>query len=1478
MGSEESPVEWPVNKVRETFIKFFKDKGHVYWEPSPVVPVNDPSLLFANAGRSGPAILSVDLNRPSPRANRMRLQSMNQYKPIFLGTVDRNTSLGKLTRACNSQKCIRAGRKHNDLDDVGKDTYHHTFFEMLRNWSFGDYFKNEAIEWAWELLTTVYKLPTDRIYVTYFGGDKKLGLQADNEARDIWLKYLPAKRVLPFGCKDNFWEMGDEGPCGPCSEIHFDRVGGRDGAKLNGLEDGSLVSLHSKHDTGMGLERLTSILQNKLSNYDTDVFIPIFEAIYETIKKVDGVRQYRGKIESEDEGEVDKAYRVVADHIRTLSFAIADGSRPGNKDRQYVLRHILRRAVYYGTNVLKAKYGFLNGLVKVVVDVMGDVYPELKQEEMHIKNIIAEEEKSFEKTLSRGKKMFDKAADAVKDQGKNILSGQASLLQLISDFVMLLVLDAFILYGTYGYPLLLIQEMAAKEKLIVDVDLGPLSGKGPRVIVSADESNLPRITSLKCVLTQEHLDAICAKYFVPEEVHPQLPSPDATMHERPTGKVGMYTRFFDYANYRIPFSTFFMSVLTHFRISFSQLSVFWSAKVSHFEILCRVCNIEPNVSLFRYFYTHNYKNGWFGFTKHPNVRACYSKNLDSVKNWNDHFFWVDEFVVPANARFSWFSGSNIVKDRAPAPSEYNTEHINTLIAQASPFLRFPEEFLCWVGISRNYLLNKDTYPRFEYENGEEMDLNAFIRTADPHKVRVVERARAKNERPIVTVAKHRTVTLLPTSVVRSSGELSASVEREFVGDASVGDGGDQGFDSIGGQGNVEPTVPVTEPVETEIPVPKRSKKKRATRESERMPAASHQPKRLRADYGTTGGYATRGKSPSVLNKLLQDSRLMVEQGVPALPTLPFITSSVTASPLEEGGDHTDSTTGAKSADPEVDSLVRSAAPIMTEATTVATTVAIPANISKDKSVPHPSVFGSSSSSEKTGRTLSLFTGRSGSGFDAGSIRVEEAMGASLEETYVPEWTVTRGFELNDGRLCANMIDHFTPPAFFKTVRGIEHEQLFIEFNVSAARNLSLSSEVRMRAEYNILEKRKWRSLGEEKDILLEAKDKEIEDLKFQLLKANEESADVAQLRAQLKVTGLESTIAEKDHELSDLGASSSSLKSQNQSLVNQVHELETSSADLREKLEMYEGSLKQLKEFQDNLMGPLRTRLVEIDADFTRCCMRFQESFHPHLLNVVAGRRWLLTHGMKLLVVKCLNSNEYMEALGHAFGRAIEKGMQEGLAAGIEHGQAGICLTDLEAYIPSAEDNFNSAIRDLRDRNFPLLQELSNKKDANTWDIINLLRLDDVVAETVGMTDLQPDVSQLMVPVHHKHDRVVIGSQALSIALDIFCGRVEKMERNLIERLPFLKDVFVSIDDPLSTEALIEPPVEVPATNVLSTVVIAPHTDPSVSIEDYDNPDLVDVVPENATLGSEGVEEIDASARGDLTFSQLDDEARDAVL
>ncbi|XP_047107863.1 alanine--tRNA ligase, cytoplasmic [Schistocerca piceifrons] len=431
-------------EIRTTFLKFFiEKKGHQYVHSSSTIPLDDPTLLFANAG-------------------------MNQFKPIFLGNVDPNSEMSKWVRATNTQKCIRAGGKHNDLDDVGKDVYHHTFFEMLGNWSFGDYFKKEICTWAWELLTTVYNLPADRLYVTYFGGDTAAGLAPDEECRQIWINLgVPPSHVLPGSMKDNFWEMGETGPCGPCSELHFDRIGGRDAAHLvnqddpdvleiwnlvfiqyNRESDGSLKPLPKKHiDCGMGLERLVSVIQQKRSNYDTDLFVPLFDAI----QKGTGARPYSGKVGTDDIDGIDMAYRVLADHARTLTIALADGGHPDNTGRGYVLRRILRRAVRYATEKLNAKPRFFASLVHTVVDLLGETFPEVKSDPQSIIDIINEEEEQFLKTLSRGRNLLNRTVDKL-DNSK-VVPGDV----------------AWRLYDTYGFPVDLTQLMCEEKGLVVDM-------------------------------------------------------------------------------------------------------------------------------------------------------------------------------------------------------------------------------------------------------------------------------------------------------------------------------------------------------------------------------------------------------------------------------------------------------------------------------------------------------------------------------------------------------------------------------------------------------------------------------------------------------------------------------------------------------------------------------------------------------------------------------------------------------------------------------------------------------------------------------------------------------------------------------------------------------------------------------------------------------------------------------------------------
>ncbi|MDT8324619.1 MAG: alanine--tRNA ligase, partial [Bacteroidota bacterium] len=413
-------------EIRQSFLDFFRGKDHRIVDSAPVVPHDDPTLLFTNAG-------------------------MNQFKDVFLGAGTR-----EYTRAADTQKCIRVSGKHNDLEEVGRDTYHHTFFEMLGNWSFGDYYKREAISWAWELLTVVWKLPKQRLHATVY--------REDDEAFSLWteLTDIDPSHVHRFGEKDNFWEMGETGPCGPCSEIHIDLTENGDGGKLvnadspevmeiwnlvfiqyNRDADGTLHPLPMTHvDTGMGFERICAVLQGKKSNYDTDVFMPVINRIAEVTGQ-----SYAG-----DATQI--AMRVIADHVRMLTFSIADGAMPGPDGRGYVLRRILRRAARFGRNLGIRRDPFLWKVVATLADIMGDVFPEIVENRAVIEKVIRAEEESFNATLDRGLEIFEEIAARTKSVGAHTIPGE----------------DVFRLYDTFGFPLDLTNLLAEERGLRIDSD------------------------------------------------------------------------------------------------------------------------------------------------------------------------------------------------------------------------------------------------------------------------------------------------------------------------------------------------------------------------------------------------------------------------------------------------------------------------------------------------------------------------------------------------------------------------------------------------------------------------------------------------------------------------------------------------------------------------------------------------------------------------------------------------------------------------------------------------------------------------------------------------------------------------------------------------------------------------------------------------------------------------------------------------
>ncbi|GJR24697.1 hypothetical protein Tco_0973224 [Tanacetum coccineum] len=885
---------------------------------------------------------------------------------------------------------------------------------------------------------------------------------------------------------------------------------------------------------------------------------------------------------------------------------------------------------------------------------------------------------------------------------------------------------------------------------------------------------------------------------IPDDVLPQLPSPNQTIHEMPAEKIGVYTRFFEYANFRLPLSTFLVNVLMYYRINLSQLSVISAAKVSHFEILCHVHSIEPTFGLFCCFYVNSKNKGRMSFSKRPDSDAvCYTKPLDSLKHWNDHLFWVDSFACSTS--FPWHTDKNVSRDPFPKPTEFNADDYTVFVAHPASFWKFSEPFLCLVGMSRNYTLDEDTYPK--------MDLSTFIQVADPTKVKVGEN--------------------------RLFDEGGSADQRDS--------------DAGGGQDAETELVTGVKIIDAE---------------------------NLRVDHISFSGAATGGKSSSVLKELLASSILNVESGVEAVATLPLVTSSVSATLERESGAPTDSITelnlrtigpserfvissdsshhsSTNAAEALIDSFIRSVAPppVMTETTITTNIASIPSVLAPETgtkviSLVHASMFHDS---ESTGTVRPDAAGSSHVPRKVLSMGSREINSETLHEVFVPQWNVSNELLLDDHDASREFIDRLALSVLFAQIREMDYHHLFMEFTVGTARQACLNAE---------------------------ARDAEVESLKAQLLPKETEAAEVARLRAQVsaaeatekiradeidalkqrnvaleseknsvdrKVTELQSSVSAKDLELKDLNVVVSSLKSQNDGLVDQVHALETTCSSLRDKVLGYERLKEQIEEFQDAQMSIVNDKVAKLDADLLEMALHLEEKFYPHLLNTISGRRWLLTRGVKLAVVKCLNSQEYLTALGFAISRAIKKGMQDGLSADIDHRKAGRGLEDVVAYNPAVEVDYNSALPRIREVDFPLLAELSAHKDASTVDIMNLLRLESPLADALGMSDLQPDVEQLTLPIHRPEDQVVLGETALLFALSVAHSRVKRIRENVVAQRSTLIDVWVPLVDPLSAQNLIgaaststSVPTAIVSTTALSTTFASASFVPPITTDDYE--------------------------------------------
>ncbi|GJQ98516.1 hypothetical protein Tco_0009655 [Tanacetum coccineum] len=861
------------------------------------------------------------------------------------------------------------------------------------------------------------------------------------------------------------------------------------------------------------------------------------------------------------------------------------------------------------------------------------------------------------------------------------------------------------------------------------------------------------------IMTQEMVDSFCEAFYIPAGVHPMAPGRDKTIIQFSAGKVGVYTRIFDYCGYRIPFTKFFMAVLKYFRIHISQLSPFGAARVSHFEVLTRVLNLAPSVTVFRAFYTRSYSDGLFLL---PSALPQLRPALQNLR-------------TPLKAGLIIFSGLILV----PFPFPLLESH-------KAPFRRYPECFLCQVGLSKYYPFDDNSYPAYEYSNGSDMGLLDFIQTANPRKVRAVEVQKGADQ---VTLLESTKDCFMPLVIPAAGGSSSAAAAEvpvpteERQEDVAPEDAylnlADPDEDAIAVRQGEERVVSEQ---------PKKVKRRRLVKQSDALPA-----KKLRTDHPSLAS-GTGGKTLANLEQIMPEGSHLLAREQPVAPSV--------VPPSQEGEGFVDlSAQGSFQILATAESSGTLSAPVDTAA--AATTSTRPATASKAATDVGPSHPEESESSDDSFYEIP---------------NVDPAM---AKRWYVPKWNITNDSLLDDAFSCRTLVDRVAPPAFFSDLRTMGYDQLFTEFNVGAARQICLGSEVRSRTEHELELKEKLRAKYAARGKLLEERDLEILELKSKLAEKETEAAEAIRLRDQVsslsgeksaltaEVSVLKVTIAQKDHDISlldshvtslasgledtkvactEVGDKIISLTSERDRLISEVSSLHASFQDFKKKMEVQ----------QEEQAQELYNRVAKLKAHVMDVSDRLEGEFYLTYLTTLAGQRWLLAHRVLLALLKCLKSSEYQGIPGHALGRAVDFGMQAGLEAGHEHGSTGKSLSVVDAYNPeAAKPNYIDAVKALEDVDFPLVNLLKSMKDVGMDEVLDCFLLDESAADLLKVMHLQPCLEQLTVPIHHAGDKTIVKETTISFASMNVHNHAEGAKKHATTLCKLLIDI---VFDPLSSQ------------------------------------------------------------------------------